>query len=182
MSGMSDRAKPWVIATGVGVVALAAVLIGDSLVPKPRPKLGPAALARQEAKLIETRAQTQKDFVAEKARNEARTWPGPIGAIHPAAIANLAQAAKRHRLRLVSVRPQRAESEADLTRIPYLVALEGPFPKVASFVNEFSVVQGRLALTGVQINTADPASDKVAATVTVVAFMKGAVEETKTRG
>jgi len=101
----------------------------------------------------------------------AQTWPGDAQQIAPVALAKVTQLVQARRLRLVAFRPQRTTANGDLTQLPFLVTVEGSYPGVVAFTKDLEAPSTKLAVSLVQIASADAGSDQVTASVGLVAFM-----------
>jgi hypothetical protein len=73
-------------------------------------------------------------------------------------------------LKLITFRPQKAEQERDLTRIPFLLALEGPYSDVVALTKDLERPQSKLAVNMLQLNSSDGVTDQVNAAINVVAY------------
>lgn len=156
------------------LLALAALALLSGLAAYVRPNKPSALTSSQKREQVQ---KANRDIEAEKARLDylrrqvaAFTWRQKQEEIGPLALASVSQLARKHGLKLVTFRPQKTEQEKDLTRVPFLVALEGTYPDVAAFARDLENPKSKLALNMLQLNSSDGVTDRVNATVNVVAY------------
>jgi Tfp pilus assembly protein PilO len=172
---MNDRA--W---NGVGIaacVAAGAVLVYHVLSPIKGPGKAVQTKANEERKQLGAISRIRGEVSDLKTKNEAVIWtqdPDQVAATSMAKITTLA-AAKG--LKLIAFRPQRAQDDGVVNRYPYLVALEGTYPNVVAFLGALETPGSKLAVSQVQIAANDGATDKVSATVGVVAYREMEVKK-----
>lgn len=73
-------------------------------------------------------------------------------------------------LKMISFRPQRSIVDGSVERLPYQVTLDGAFPAVIGFVRAMETPEARFCVSKVQIASADGATDRVSATIGLVAY------------
>jgi Tfp pilus assembly protein PilO len=162
------------IALFMGVLALLIVLAtGLYVVLTPFPK-APSAVAKQDSerkirKEIEDAKSRTKELNAEINRH---TWSIPQDEVGPAALAKVASLAKARNLKLTAFRPQKTAVMDGLTQMPFLILVDGPFPSVVQFMKDINRTDTKLAVTVVQMASADEASDRVTATIGAAAYWK----------
>lgn len=162
--------RQWKGACVAAMIVLVFLAGYNFLSPQPAPA---QAVAKRQAEVrkLETELETfRNDVTKDRKLNQSRLWTqsgDQLGAEAMKIITGLAQA---NRLKVVAFRPQRSQTEGELTRYGYLAALDGSFPAVMGFLSSLESQAKRLALSSIQISSADGASDRVTASVSVVAF------------
>ncbi len=155
-----------------GAVVVLAITLGFMLMSKPRAIGSTLSRNREERKIKTETAQAEAAWKKSTAAALPRLWSGTPDQVAPAAMSTVSALVRRHNLRLVAFRPQRAAEGFELAQVPFLISLEGPFPAVTGFVRDLDSQGSRLAVNLVQVASADPTSDRVNATVGAVAFLK----------
>ncbi len=169
--------REWNYVSGAAVVIMAGVTLAHFLVPIP--SLGKVVQAHknEETKLNASISKLRDDVTTMKVENSKRVWTQPADQVSAAAMSLVTKAAQSRNLKVIAFRPQRTQDDSGVTRLPYLVSLEGSFPNVLQFVKSIENPATKLAVQSVQLASADGASDKVSATVGVVAYRE--LEEKK---
>lgn len=170
------------ILTGLAVAVLFVTLVAMIAVPKADAKEG----------LLKAKRQISKDRVATIiAREDAdkaesvvrlRTWPGTPGTIGPVARERLRALAAKVGVSLTSFRPQRQNDNGELSQLPFVATIEGPYPNVVRFVRGAESPTTKLAVNLVQISNSDDASNRVNATVGLLAYLVPQKPQEKTNG
>ena len=166
------------------VLILACVLLAGSalagvLMPKP---LDAAEKKKAEAKRREqieavARAKTLEE--AARAVVLTRTWTGADAAITSAVLDLTTTLARKRGVSFVRLQPQRNVVGGALDQLPYLVVVEGSFPAIAALEKDLEVPENRLAVNAFQISSSDSETNKVSASISIVAQRVAAdVEET----
>ncbi len=154
------------VSLGVFALAVGIQMIG----PEPRPKLNREQRLRQESQFVaETADWKRKESQAERTIEEL-SWTGGADAAEKGALALVTQISKSKGATLQAFRPQKRLEQGELTRLPFLVTLEGPYTKVLAVLRELETPSSKLAVNLVQIASADGASDVVTATLALFAF------------
>ncbi len=151
----------------------AAVLLAGSLVglvwPKPTTK---AAVNNERVKTAQWKAAKEKAGTATliaKATVISRTWSEQPAAIQDKVLTLTATLAKKRGLSFIRLLPQRVSLSDPLEQYPFLLVVEGPFPKVAALEKDLELPANRLAVSLFQITSSDSESDKVSASIGLVA-------------
>lgn len=156
----------------VAIVTLLGTFLFMVFVPKPTTK-GLAEKTRQDGMKIRIKTRDADDrLVAAKATVATTTWPGSGDEVAPSANTRLIAMATRRGLKLTSFRPQRTTAKTDLTVLPFIVTVEGSFPQVVEFTRDIDSPGTRLATSLVQITSANDDTDRVTATVAVMAYLR----------
>lgn len=169
------RRKENVPASVLAVVAILTLLgtfLFMVLVPKPS-TANLAEKTRREAMKIRIKTKDADDRLAmAKATVTSTTWPGIGDDVAPAANARLTTMATRRGVKLTSFRPQRTTAKTDLTVLPFVITVEGSFPQVVELTRDIDTAGSRMAVNLIQITTANDDSDRVSATVGVMAYLR----------
>jgi hypothetical protein len=169
------RRKENVPASLLAVVAIL-VLLGTFLfmiLVKPPTTAGLAEKTRREAIKIRIKTKDAEDrLVAAKATVNSTTWPGIGDDVAPAANARLTTMAARRGVKLTSFRPQRTTAKTDLTVLPFVITVEGPFPQVVELTRDIDTAGSRMAVNLIQVTAAADDSNTVSATVAVMAYLR----------
>lgn len=154
-------------------VFLLVVMFGYLLfAPKPTYKRSAAKQGRMEMtlKLSAQKAQERK-AAAEKTINN-RTWEGTAEKLTPIALAQVNTYVAKTGVNLLAFRPQRPVIGKKLESIPYLVSVEGEYPKVMKFFRTLDKDNQKLAVSLIQVSSADNASDRVTGSAGLLAYVK----------
>lgn len=167
------RAKADPKATSNLIYFVACVLMLGSiyllLMPKPRPKVVKLAARKQEESI-----RTARQRALEASGSVAsRTWTGEDAAITGRILDLTTTLARKRNVGFVRLQPQRATLGVPLEQLPYLLVVEGPFPAVAALERDLEVPANRLAVNAIQLASADTESNKVSASIGIVAHRVG---------
>jgi len=119
-----------------------------------------------------------KDANEQEAKNKPLLWNISLENIGPAALAKITSLAKAHQVKLSSFRPQRTGDVDGLTQVPFLMTIDGSYPNVVGFVRDIETSDSKLAVSQAQMTSSDGGSDKVSASIGIVAYMKATGEST----
>jgi len=97
-------------------------------------------------------------------------WVGKVSEITPTALAKVSRMVSDSKLNLVSFRPQKALEGAALLQIQYNLSVDGSYTNVATLVSRIENSDAKLAVNSIQYASAENDSDKVTATIGLVAF------------
>lgn len=168
------RNKEYLVPNVLSTVA-AVVLLGTlgSMVFMKKPTLKGLQSKYNRQKLQEQIATKKaKDRAAEiLAYRDSLSWGENPQMAGTAAMANVTEMARKHGVKLVSFRPQKTNDLGNLSILPFLINVDGPFPNVVSFAHDLEATQTKLAPNLLQVTSADPASDRVTANIGVIAFL-----------
>lgn len=165
---MNERG--WKSLTVAIMVVMAALFAFQMFAPKPGSHKSLAQRAEEEAKAKRSIRDLRERVAKLQKANDDRLWKGSSDELGAGTMAFVSKAAAANGLKVIAFRPQRSEVVGELTRYAYLVALEGPFPRVVSFVDSIERPKTKMAVGSVQFSSADGATDRVSASVSVVAF------------
>lgn len=156
------------------VLALAASLVLMWL-PK---EDSPAAIRELQAdgKIKIRRANLTKDATIAKTAElhqtvATDTWSGSVQEVNAAILKRVNTLLQNHNLKSGTFRPQRASTVDTLNTLPYALTLDGTYVEVMNFVRDLETPANRLAISSLQVQSADINSDRVNANLTVVAYL-----------
>lgn len=163
--------KTWNIVAFCALIVLAAIAMYDLVVPKP------AEAKTKQQRTFDVNMQMhnveihKSDLAKAQAASARYIWSvkktDEIGASSLKTITAMAQ---KHKVTVLGFRPQKATSDSGLQVLPYLIILEGDFPGMSAFLNDLENVQTKLAVTMVQLASADANTDRVNANIGVTAY------------
>jgi Tfp pilus assembly protein PilO len=157
-----------IVAVVVAVLALAL----DLALPRPK-RANTARYAIQENQALRD-LRAQRDEVSElRKQNALRLWTAQPDEIAAQTMAATTRLANERELKVVSFRPQRPLASNDLSLLPYQLTVEGGFAQVVQFLQALETKGLKLTVNLVQVASADGASDRVNATVGIVAYTEG---------
>jgi Tfp pilus assembly protein PilO len=169
---MKTDLRFWNAVLGATMVALVGLLLFDLLAPKPTIQGKLTQRMRSDQALLTETHRLNAEYAAARAALEARIWQGTTDSVGAAALAKATSLAKNHGLNLTAFRPQKPVQEGELTRLAFVMTLEGSYPALQAMVRSLETPAHRLSVHLVQVASADEASDSVNATVGVSAFME----------
>ncbi|MEZ0325116.1 MAG: hypothetical protein ACAH95_04360 [Fimbriimonas sp.] len=163
------------IVTAAAIVLLVGSATFMFLAPRPseaaatkklRVRIATAANATDAAR---SRAAKADAFVA------TNSWTGNVEEISPTALARVTQLARKRGLNLLSFRPQRASTTTLPVQLPYLATVEGTYPAILQLTRDLETKGSRLVVSSIMVSSTDAASDRVTASIGLVAFINPAV-------
>jgi Tfp pilus assembly protein PilO len=158
----------------LGAISIVALIAGIVFLCLPKPS--EAAFLQSKKKQISDMEAKAKAATAEQASfeqsNKARLWTGSFAEIGPEVLAEVTRLAKSHRLKLATFRPQKPTDMKGLTELPFLMAVEGPFPELAQLLSELEKPENKLAVLMIQLAAGDQTSDTVTASISIAAFVE----------
>lgn len=164
------RLALWKGVLGFSMAAMLGIWIFDMAAPRPGFLLSGEAQASRENQIRQQAHQLETEAIRAEAMVANRLWAGDAEQIGPQSLAIATRAAQQSGLKLSAFRPQKPLTEGPLQRFPYLVSLEGTYPRVLAFVRYLETNERRLAVNVVQIASSDGASSAVTATVGIWAI------------
>ena len=159
-----------------GVIVIASVVAALGLcgfamfVPKPTTAGLTAKRNKQEAQIIKDTAKAKNQFDEVKSHVDGLVWQLPVADVGPKAMELVTKLADARKLKVVAFRPQRAIDIKQLTSLPFLVTVDGAFPAVQGFIMDLEATGNRLALSQVQLSSAEGTSNRVTASISLVAY------------
>ena len=111
-----------------------------------------------------------------------RTWTGTPEEVLPIALQKVATMAQAHHLKIVGFHPQTVIVAPSITLIPCVVNVDGSFVNVVAFEKDIEGDSTNLTVNLMQLATADQETNKVTASIGVVAYqpLKEAPSATET--
>ncbi|MFN8140116.1 MAG: hypothetical protein U0R49_10000 [Fimbriimonadales bacterium] len=164
--------SPRLLFTSLTVVSLIAIVGASYAILRPLPSATEQIqkLRAQELKLREETDNLKKRAVLAGAKVNQYLSVGTPDEIETQATNRINEVAKAHGLRVVAVRPQKAGLVGPLFEQPLIVAVEGRFTGVVGFAAELGTPTSKLAVTQLQVTSADAGSDLVNATLGLLAL------------
>ncbi len=178
---MNVALRPWNILMGVAVLAMGGLLAYDLLAPVPTVQQSIRARLRNEKEVMDQTKALREDLAKYEAEVASRVWSGTADTVSAQTLDLATKVAKSKGLKLSAFRPQKAAEDGELTRLSYVLTLEGRFPALMGVVKELETPTHRLSVHLVQVASADEASDLVNATVGVTAFLEKAKPRADTK-
>ena len=103
-------------------------------------------------------------------------WKGDDERVEAQVLELVSILAKKVDVKMGAFRTQKRASEGELGLRPFVLTLEGPYPKVLQFVKKLETPANKLAVNLVQFGASDGASDTVSATVGIYAYQESPTE------
>lgn len=162
----------------ISAIALAFLLIVLILQPMPKAE-GLQSKHRRDMRTAEQATVKARDRIKELDASIATvTWTGAAQQVGPIALSKVTALAKARGVKLNQFRPQRTVTVGDLTQQPFLASVEGPYPAVIAFAKDLETRDTRLAVNLIQVSSADANTDRVLASIGVVAYLRPEAKET----
>lgn len=171
---ISFRTQNDKIASTIAILAmlvLAGTLAVMLIVPKPKAAASQRVFDKNKLDIQIDTKKAEEAAAASKAAIDPLLWTGSPAEIAPRALSTVTALSATHKLKLVAFRPQRSNDADTVTVLPFSIALEGSFPDVAQMVTDLETPDTKLAVNQIQIASADGDTDKITATIGVVAYM-----------
>lgn len=163
----------WTVAAGFLVIVFLVLswFAFFPIEPKTDERADESALNRDLLRAEEEKRQSLARVDEAEMRIAALTWPQTIDEISPSALGRVGELARQAGVKVTSFRPQRTQDDTDVPAIPFLVTVEGEYPRVLTLLRLLESETTRLAVTLVQIAAADGATDRVNTTYGITAFL-----------
>ncbi len=166
-----NNIRTWNIVCGLALFVMVLIAAFDLFVPKP-----------DYQAVIDRRAEQIADLEIEVARASAELerlqsatpniWEGNMEDVTPRLLAEASRLCANHNVNLKSFRPQNPVSDGETIRANYVMLVDGSFPQVTALIRAIDSPASRIGLSVIQISAADQESDRVNATLGVIAFLK----------
>jgi Tfp pilus assembly protein PilO len=171
----NDSASAIVFIFGVILILGSAAWI--TLIPLPTEQASSGANRTQNLKKIkEATDKAESEAVASQAAIDAMLWTESAQEVSPKAFAIVNQFALKHHLKVASFRPQKPVDVQGMTEIPFGLSVDGSYPDTMQLVKDLETTDTKLALSLIQINSAEASSDHVNGTINFVAYLKPEVK------
>lgn len=160
----------------IGIACLAGLLGVILLVKKPDTS---EIQAKRDKEIFAIRQKTKDaEEQLSLAQNTIRmqTWTLPEPQVGPTALAQVTALVKQNGLNLISFRPQRRNEDGKFVQLPFLLTIEGSYPKVVNLLKALEKPQTKLAVTLAQVASSDAASDAVTGSIGLVAYLDTKVD------
>ncbi|MCW5942975.1 MAG: hypothetical protein KIS66_12130 [Fimbriimonadaceae bacterium] len=127
------------------------------------------------------KARREDRSTAEKASEKAKqietslaslTWKGSADEIGPQALGTVTRLAQAAQVTATAFRPQRIQDDGGLPQMAFLVTVEGRYPNVVSLLRNLEKPETKMAVTLLQMASADASNDMVNATIGLTAFIQ----------
>lgn len=162
----------------IGALAvLTCALLFDLFVPMPKPPMTPAERLEAQRSAETGLAAARRNLASEQVEVKAGLFDLTEEQLGPAVLRLATEAAKAEKLQVRAFRPRRSVEVEGLKQSWFMMSVEGPFPAVLSLVRRLEDKGTKLAVNMVQMSSADGHSDRVNATIGVVALVEGPKKE-----
>ena len=158
------------VAAGLGILGLIGVLAYMLLVPPPSQELDTQAQLNEQKEIVESVDDAKAKLAVANAVISKQTWATPVPEVESTTLSKLSSLARANGVKLTGLRPQRQTMAGELEAIPFVLSAEGSFPTVMAFVKAVENPENKLAVNLVQLTSSEGDSDKVTATVGLMAF------------
>jgi Tfp pilus assembly protein PilO len=176
MINLRDRNEVWPTVVSITSVIVLAGTFGYMIYVTKFPLPSTDVLDRKANEQKLAIKENIKKADARKAESQALidkvTWSSAPEDIQTNALKIVSEAAATKRLKLSAFHPQRPAVADNLDTLPFQVTVEGPFLDVLDFERMLEIPKTRLAVSLIQISSADPSTDRITANIGVVAYMK----------
>lgn len=156
------------------MVASLVIMVGAGLfmafAPTPKPSLSPDQVRSQTNKAKIAIKTAQKNIDVAKKVIAKQTWPGTSEEVLPLALQKVATIAQSHHLKIVGFHPQNVITAPNISLVPLIINVDGPFTSVIAFARELETPGTNLNVNLMQLATADQESNKVTASIGIVAY------------
>lgn len=166
-----NNLRTWNLLCYALATLVTAIAIAHATLPMPDPKA-----AKRDGKGRLDLAKTERDIAQkeldERKSESAAVWEGEASTITPQILQSVTMIAKAQGVNLKSFRPQNPVADGNISRASFSVMVDGPFPKVVSFIRALDAESSRLGVNLVQMAAVDQQGDTVGATIGVIAYVR----------
>lgn len=152
-----------------GVVMLGTLVV-DRFVKPPTVQMKEQARVQNHNKIVHETYDHKDREKQERAYAATKLWSEDAEQIGPLVLNRVNELAKSYGLTTGIFRPQRTVEDDKILRVPMVVTLNGPYPSIVKFVRAMEDPAGKVAVTMVQLGSADGVSDNVTATISLLAL------------
>ncbi len=160
--------------TNVVIVASVVIMVCAglfmALAPKPLPQLTADQIRKQKNKANIAILDSTKKSKAASTIIAQKTWQGNPEEVLPLALQKVALMAQKHHLKVIGFHPQSLIYAPSITLIPCVVNVDGTFINVVAFEREIEAGNTNLAVNLMQFASGDQMSNKVSASIGIVAY------------
>ncbi len=168
---MNERFWNWWIGLA-GLVIVGAVAY-DFAAAEPKPDVSASSHRQRLVGLQRDIDSAEESLDRLDAERTKRLWTADERAINAAVLDRVTSQAKESSVKMVGFRPQRAETDGTLRRLPFLVLLEGRYLDVLKMLRALETPDSKIAVNLVQMASSDGSSDRVNASFGIIAFTSG---------
>ncbi len=115
---------------------------------------------------------TDKNNTAAIVATNALVWDGTAEEVTPLAQGKVLKLAMANHLKVTAFRPQKPVDVQGITQIPLNLTVDGTYPDMMKLVKDLESEGTKLAISLVQLNTAETSTDHVAGTIELMAYLK----------
>lgn len=154
----------------LGIVLLCGSIVGLFMNKKISTKEVVRKNNEKRAEYIALKDKAESELYSADILTKEQLWDGKVADITPTALAKVSRLVSTSNLNLVSFRPQKALEGAALLQLQYNLSVDGAYTNVANLVDRIERSDAKLAVNSVQYAASENDSDKVTATIGLVAF------------
>jgi hypothetical protein len=158
----------------VSAIVVLAGTLGFILYANSHPLTSAPAVAQAKRDLRTTEAKIQEaktTLATNQATIDASSWTGAPQEIQTQILNRIGVLAAKRNVKINTVRPQRTMDVDQLSTLPYLITVEGTYPNVLAFERDVEAPTNRLAVNVIQVTATDASTDRVTASIGVVAYL-----------
>lgn len=178
---LGNNSATWNVVIILGMILLVGLCAAEILIPKPGHIVAERRYQREKIELTAAIQKAEDTLKSHTAEVEQLTYTGIPDSITPRILEQVNQIAKTNNVNVKSFRPQRVEAGDGIVRLPYILLVDGKFTDVVSFVRTADEPSTLFSVNLLQTAAADGQSDRVNATIGLVAFTRPPEEETSPR-
>ncbi|MDI9641103.1 hypothetical protein QPK87_05425 [Kamptonema cortianum] len=166
---LGNNVQTWNFVSGLAVLVGVGAFASNLIIPVPSAKAGSATHDRQ-MKAAQAKFEENSKRLEFLQSGQTEFWKGDSEVVTPQILEKVTSVAQSNKLRIRSFRPQRGEASGEIGRLKYVVLLEGKFADVITFSRGIETVGTKIGLAMMQVSSADGETDRVNATLTLVAY------------
>lgn len=170
----------WNMASLAAVAVICIAFLVHMTVPLPDVTAVNKKSRAEQKKLAQELKRLEGEITEARSYVQSKLWKSGPDNLGAEAMSVVDRFAKKDGVSVQAFRPQRTVKTGEVVRYPYSVTVQGTFPKVLQLVRDLQGPGTLLAVTSVQLSSADGTSDSVLATIGIAAFLESV--EVKTNG
>lgn len=117
---------------------------------------------------------TEKTNAVAQAAIAGTLWTVGPDEVSPQALSIVSGLAAKNHLKVIAFRPQKPVDVQGMTSIPFSLSVDGAYLDALKLVKDIETTDTKLAVSLVQVNSAEASSDHVTGTINFVAYLKAA--------
>ena len=168
LKDQDDRPTSMVMIGSVVVMVCAGLFI--AFAPKPTPNQTPDQVRKAKTRTNIAIKDSLKKIDVAKVVIANQTWPGTAEEVLPLALQKVTSMAQAHHLKIVGFHPQNVIVAPNISLIPCVVNVDGPFVNVVAFQKDIEAPGTNLVVNLMQYATADQESNKITASIGIIAY------------